>query len=626
MTLFHVGIRVGAFFDRHRYARTVLLLVSVLAVAAILYLAAVVPLVRVLDRADIPDFPDCAGQPAPVVEYLKKMYALAMDSPASAEAVGNLGMAFHAHLFYDEADVCYRRAEKLNPEEWRWRYYVALLRDELGDTKATVEDLKEVVRRQPGLSQAWFRLGNAYLKTESFEDADLAYHQVLALPDDPPSIPSALRSSVRGAFPLKAYATLQLARIEFLQKRFAPARSLLEGVIEAHPTFGPAYRLLGNACHELGEEEKAADYEVRAGDFDSYVPPSDVLYNALVLCSRNTDFITRQINIAVKWENYEWTLALINHILEYSPHDAEALAFRIKLALDTQKIEELEPLLREYVGQFKSDEPQLLDMAKYLRYRGEYEASVAVLRNIITLNPKAIEAHIEFARMLQTFKQYDLGVKYCTEVMATDPRNPEIRIELADLLIHKGDLGKAVEELKAAQSLHPNEEVHSIMSGRIAQKRGDVQGAIRYFQQALTLNPRNGAAQLELGMYLLGLRRWREAAKHWQEALRESPNNIDFIEQYAWLLATCPDASGRDGKKALELANRLTLIKKRTIEQDIRCGIALAAAYAETQQFENALSIAQAYHDKSTGFRKKDYADQLESLIHLFESRKPFRL
>lgn len=618
------GNRIMTILGRDRHEKPILLLASILACLAILAVALVPNLIQRLQKAGIPDFPDCTGQSSAVVEYLRKAYDYALESPASDDAVGKLGMAFHAHLFYDEAGACYMRAQELNPDAWRWRYYAALIREELGDAKAAIEDLRAVVEKQPALPQAWFRLGNAYLKTQAYQDADRAFLQVLQLPESQAAESPALQLSARGAFPLKAYARLQRARIQVLQRQFADAKASLGEVIDANPSFGPAYRLLGSVCRELGEKE--TEYEVRAGDFDSYVPPSDVLYNALVLCSRNTDFITRQINIAVKWENYGWTVALINHILEYSPNDGEALTFKIKLALDTQDIGELGPLVTAFAEQFKSDEPKLLDMAKYLRMRGEYEASVTVLRKIISLNPKAIDAHIEFVRMLQTFKQYDLGIKYCTEVMALEPRNAEIRVELADLLIHKGQLGQAEEQLKVAQGLHPDEEIRWIMSGRIAAKRQDMRSALKAFREALVLNPRNSTTQLEVGSYLLAMRMWSEAAEHWREALEGSPNNIDFIEQRAWLLAVCPDPGIRDGKKALELAGRLALVKKQTVEQDIRCRMALSAACAETEQYDRALSVATDGLERARMFRKKELADRLQSLVNRFASRRPYRL
>ncbi len=603
------------------------LLVAALCVgAALLYIGGISPLLRSLQRANIPALPDCTGRPQAVAEYLRDMNDKTLDSPVSGEAVGMLGMAYHAHQFYEQAQACYARAMALNPEEWKWQYYAAVRAEELGDARSVIEELHGVLEKEPGTPHAWFRLGNACLKSRSFPEAEKAFRKVLELPADTVMKAGQAGISGKGAFPLKAYASLQLARVLVQENRLDSAKADLEQLLAAYPTLGPAYRLLGSVCHELGDETKSHEYEVRAGDFDGYIPPADPLYNELVLCSRDTDFLTRQIDIAVKWENYEWTLALIRHVQAYSPHDEGALIRRIRLALDTQKLIEIEPLISEYCEVFGRDELKLLDLARYLRYRGEYEAGVVVLKRIITLDPKCMEAHVEFARMLQTFHQYDMGTRYCNEVIAASPDSAAIRLQLADLLIRQGKLDRAAEQVNIAQRLHPDEEARCLLLGRIAKKAGDAQTALGCFRSAIAANPANATTPLELGQYLLELRRWDEGSRYLRSRLEASPNNIDIMEQYAWLLAACPDQKLRDGKAALELSRRFMLMKKHTIEQEIRCGRTLAAAYGEMRDFDSAIAVARNYLKMSDALRKKDFSDQLQLFIQSFGSRRPYRL
>jgi hypothetical protein len=86
----------------------------------------------------IPDIPDIEGQPKVFENYIKKMRAAAIENPESARALGRLGMTFHANVFYKEAERCYIRAMNLNPQEWRWPYYQALINEELGDIQNAV--------------------------------------------------------------------------------------------------------------------------------------------------------------------------------------------------------------------------------------------------------------------------------------------------------------------------------------------------------------------------------------------------------------------------------------------------------------------------------------------------------
>jgi tetratricopeptide (TPR) repeat protein len=130
---------------------------------------------------NIPALPDLAGQPKVLIDYLQSVNEQALKSPSSDQAIADLGMAYQSNFFYDEAKVCYERAAELNPREWRWIYYSALIDEELGDTKATIEKLNHVLELNPEVSQAWFWLGDSYLKTNAYQDAEKAFHQVLSL-------------------------------------------------------------------------------------------------------------------------------------------------------------------------------------------------------------------------------------------------------------------------------------------------------------------------------------------------------------------------------------------------------------------------------------------------------------
>ena len=90
--------------------------VALIVVAALVLIASVGVAVRVRSRAAaatmLPPLPDLAGQPPAVVEHLRNADAQARRDPASADAVGALGMAYHADLFYDAAADAYRAAAR----------------------------------------------------------------------------------------------------------------------------------------------------------------------------------------------------------------------------------------------------------------------------------------------------------------------------------------------------------------------------------------------------------------------------------------------------------------------------------------------------------------------------------
>ena len=82
----------------------------------------------------------------------------------------------------------------------------------------------------------------------------------------------------------------------------------------------------------------------------------------------------------------------------------------------------------------------------------------------------------------------------------------------------------------------------------------------------------------------------KSALAHLNEAIRLQPDDVPMLWQTAWILATSPDASVRDGARAVELATRAIELSDG---QEPRAFDALAAALAETGEFSAAVDAAE---------------------------------
>jgi len=240
-----------------------------------------------------------------------------MQTPGSADEVGKLAIVYHANFFYDQADTCYKLAIKLDHKNWIWHYYLSLIKEEFGDSPAVIEHLNKVIEINPAVPFAWFRLGNALLKQNSQDSAEIAFKK--AIDASQFFYQNNLPGSV--AYPLKAYARLNLSRLYLDQGKYDSAKEQLDVLIKNHPDFGAAYRLLGQFFTTLGDSLKGIEYTVRAGDFESYVPPSDPMFNQLILNSRDSRFILKHIDIALKGNNFEWAEYLCRYIIDFDPQD-----------------------------------------------------------------------------------------------------------------------------------------------------------------------------------------------------------------------------------------------------------------------------------------------------------------
>ena len=98
-----------------------------------------------------------------------------------------------------------------------------------------------------------------------------------------------------------------------------------------------------------------------------------------------------------------------------------------------------------------------------------------------------------------------------------------------------------------------------------------------------------------------------------------TPRDPQGINLLATMLATCPDASVRNGKEAVEVA---TQVCELTGWKEPHCLATLAAAYAESGGFEQALKYqkqAMAMPGLNDSERKT-----MQTRLDLYQQGKPF--
>jgi tetratricopeptide (TPR) repeat protein len=121
-------------------------------------------------------------------------------------------------------------------------------------------------------------------------------------------------------------------------------------------------------------------------------------------------------------------------------------------------------------------------------------------------------------------------------------------------------------------------------------RRDRVNEAISHSEEALRIQSRNGNAHNSLGLGLFRTGRANEAVAHWKESLEIKPDNMNAQANLAWVLATSPDASLRDGAKAIELARK---VLEHADHANVIVLRTLAAGYAESGRFSEAIETAQ---------------------------------
>jgi len=153
-------------------------------------------------------------------------------------------------------------------------------------------------------------------------------------------------------------------------------------------------------------------------------------------------------------------------------------------------------------------------------------------------------------------------------------------------------------------------------------QRGQVEEAMAQFQKALEIKPDYTEAHNNLGCAFLRKGQVNKAMAHFQKALELQPNNVEVQNNLAWVLATAPNASLRNGVKAVGLAQRANQLSGGQNPAFIGT---LAAAYAEAGRFPEAVTTARQTLQLATGQTSPAAVDALRTQIGLYQAGLPFR-
>ena len=221
----------------------------------------------------------------------------------------------------------------------------------------------------------------------------------------------------------------------------------------------------------------------------------------------------------------------------------------------------------------------------------------------------------------------------------------------------KGDNVAALERWQEALKLDPADARANNGMGIVLGLQGKPDDAIPYFRKAIQIDKDFFEAYYNLGIILSQARRAEEAIDAWQNtvrirpkfsqgheklgyelylrtkyaeslaqlslALRDEPDRITALNLAASLLATCPDASIRNGAKALSFAEEANQITK---EENPVILDTLSAAFAENGSFTQAIEVEQRALALATQQDDSSLATRVKAHLARYMVNKPLRI
>jgi cytochrome c-type biogenesis protein CcmH/NrfG len=142
------------------------------------------------------------------------------------------------------------------------------------------------------------------------------------------------------------------------------------------------------------------------------------------------------------------------------------------------------------------------------------------------------------------------------------------------------------------------------------------------WEKTLQIQPTDADAYTGLGNALLQRGSVREALAHYEQALALAPHDPHSRNNIAWVLATASDPTIRDGTRAVNLAQEAIQLSDGKEPLFFRT---LAAAYAETNRFSEAIVTAKQGYGIAAGRGNSNLARQLTGDLALYQKRTPLR-
>lgn len=442
-------------------------------------------LIRRSHASLLPAMPDLSRERVPVVEQITTADRNARGNPLSAAYIGALAKRYHANAYSNHARVCYELARKLEPENWRWSYYLILLHEEIGDTQIALVALREFVGLKDNLALAWFRLGEAEFNVGRDEKASRAFSRAAQLAN------SASSASLRRKpfFPLESYATVGRARIAFRRNRYEDIEPLLLPVVERSPMFGAAHRLLGNSYQKIGREAEASHHLNLALGCGPYSPPVDPLVDDLTTLSRSPAFLLKEAGVAYNKGDADWAETTLRRGLKLYPDDEDILGEWTLLLCRLHRLQEALPLLDRFLALPPTHHATPSKIGTELISQNQLAKAIECFRLAVELQPAHPANHLNLGMALARSGRLEEAEGYFRETLLRDPLSYIAQRNLATVLFDQSRYDKAIEQYTAALMVKPEDADGRFRLGRALELTQRYDEAIREYREVLDLDP-----------------------------------------------------------------------------------------------------------------------------------------
>ncbi|MBN2561904.1 MAG: tetratricopeptide repeat protein [Phycisphaerae bacterium] len=401
---------------------------------------------------------ELVGVPGAIVNEAAAAVAAARESPDDPQKTGELGMMYFVGDSSVAAAACFARAAQLDPESFRWWYYLALARERMYDLQGAIAAYEKALALDGSYVPVLIRLADLLIESSGGRAAAL-YRRALEL--DP--------NEARAYFGLGRRATIAGDSEE--------AYRFYRKAIEIAPGFTAAHNALAAMMSDAGYAAQAEAYlktyeDSRAGE-DPLPAINDPHFDALASKARGVFQPVLEAERMAEAGLLDEAAALLQKELDADASNAAARnslgivlsrqgkldeateQFRLVLAADpgsiraksnlgsaladAGKYEEAEVIFQQLLGDHPSDNAVRRSYASLLVVTGRSQEAMPLLVKLAEENPDAIVDHLNLAIASVCLKQFDEAIERYREAHDLLPDGqafaPAFVIELVKVMV-----------------------------------------------------------------------------------------------------------------------------------------------------------------------------------------------
>ncbi|MEM7351746.1 MAG: tetratricopeptide repeat protein [Acidobacteriota bacterium] len=587
-----------------------------------------------------PDLSQMAEGVRQTIEAAQKavgvMVAGGVEPGSLSEAFGDLGRLYLAHELMDASAVAFTNAGRLLPNDFRWPYYLGIVRQSRGELDQAVTLFSRVHALRPDDLAPLIRLGDVLLELNRSIEAVEHYNKALSLQ------------------PSTAAAHYGLGRAASAAGNHSAAVMAFEKALELQPEASIIHYPLGQAYRKLGKLDKAREHLAQRGSAEARFPDplgSQVAWLAVgsafsvvqALASEAEDFSERNFLgfVLSQLSDVQGAVGQLEEALRIQASEAEALTpdspaaakdrltrGRLHYVIGGLLVHrQMDEAAREHFVAALELAPQLDDarikLGNILAREGRFDDAVAAYSEVLARSPDNTAALLKRAAAHMSLEQHPQAVSDLEQLLALEPDNREARLRLARATERQGNDAAARQHFVAALELdlEIGERALTLYHlGDLERHAGNLEQAVARYEAAIALDPELADARFQLATTLGRQRRFDDAAQRYRElielepqhllgrlgeatalsligrfadardrlesGLMAVPGSLELTHTLARLLASCPQRDLRDGDRALELAQEVVAARS-----SLQHAETLAMAFAETGRFAEAIEL-----------------------------------